>query len=218
MSPLEIINHHAILFIHGDRKNFVTSLWEELRTQSIAHILREQTVIDIDTARSIITWANTPYEGEKTMLLSFHTITVHAQNALLKILEEPHVGVKFVLVTTNKESLIPTLLSRLQVQEINSELENSNEKDATMFLKTNHSERIKLPFIVKLLNATDEEDRKDREGVRGFILSLATKTGALMVYPKETAITLEMATYSAFPSSSLKSILEYLALLLPQTK
>ena len=87
-----------------------------------------------------------------------------------------------------------------------------------MFLKTNHSERIKLPFIVNLLNATDEEDRKDREGVRGFILSLATKTGALMVYPKETTITLEMATYSAFPSSSLKSILEYLALLLPQTK
>lgn len=221
MTNFEYPIHHATLFIHPNRRDFSQQLWEELHPQSIAHTRQEHTVIDIENARAIIAWANTPYEGEKTMLLSFHTITIPAQNALLKILEEPRVGVKFILITSNKDSLIPTLLSR--VQEMKTEQQASENIDqAILFLNTPYGERMKLPSITSLLALQDEEGRKDREEVRMFILSLATVLSqnkkASTSYAKEILTTLEMAGYAALPSSSTKNILEYLALLLPQLR
>lgn len=221
MINFEYPSHHAILFVHPNRKDFSQQLWEQLSPQSIAHTRQEHTVIDIENARAIIAWANTPYEGEKTMLLSFHTITIPAQNALLKILEEPRVGVKFILITSNKDSLIPTLLSRVQEMKTGQEA-SGNIDQALLFLHTPHGERMKLPGITSLLALQDEEGRKDREEVRMFILSLASALSqnkkVTPSHAKEILTILEMAGYAALPSSSSKSILEYLALLLPQAR
>ena len=116
MSILSDLTHHATLFVHSERKSFAEGLWKELRKESLAHVFHDITVVDIETARALASWVNIPYEGEKIALISFHIITLPAQNALLKILEEPRMGVKFILVTTNKESIIPTLYSRLEEQ------------------------------------------------------------------------------------------------------
>jgi hypothetical protein len=216
MSIIQSLTHHAILFVHPNRKEFATELWKELNTASPAHTFYDHTVLDIDTARTLTTWANTPYNEKKIALLSFHTITVPAQNALLKIVEEPTNDIGFVFVTTNKEALIPTLYSRLQHRDTSQTISTSNTP--SQFLATPSSERMKLPFVVKLLDAKDEEDRKDREGVRTFILSL---TQALSIYPQHAhnlEITLQMASYAGDPSSSGKAILEYLSLLLPEIK
>jgi len=216
MSILSHITHHATLFVHNDRKTFAHTLWNELRGNSLAHILHEHTVLDIDTARALTSWANTPYEGEKVALLSFHTITLPAQNALLKILEEPRMGVRFILVTSNREALLPTFFSRLQYQEEGETSKEHNE--AKKFLATKPEERMKLPYIVSLLATKDEEDRKDREGVRTFIISLISELDTATLAPHYALTTLEFASYAGDPSSSGKNILEYLALLLPQTK
>ncbi len=216
MPILSHITHHATLFVHNDRKTFAHTIWNELRENSLAHILHDHTVLDIDTARALTSWANTPYEGEKVALLSFHTITLPAQNALLKILEEPRIGVRFILVTSNREALLPTFFSRLQYQEEGETSKEHNE--AKKFLATEPEERMKLPYIVSLLANKDEEDRKDREGVRTFILSLISELNKATLAPHYALTTLEFASYAGDPSSSGKNILEYLALLLPQTK
>ena len=218
MSLLTKITHHATLFVHPNRKDFVDTLWKELRIESIAHILYDQTVLDIDTARKIILWANTPYASNKIALISFHTSTLPAQNALLKILEEPHIRVKFILVTTNKYTIIDTLYSRLQHLQIEKNITSIKNDEAKTFLGTTHIQRMKLPYIVTLLAAVDEEERKDREGVKTFILSLAMTLGLDSRHSQHISTTLEMAQYAADPSVSGKSILEYLSLLLPQTK
>ena len=216
MSLIQSLTHHAILFVHPNRKEFATELWKELSAASPAHTLHDHTVIDIDTARALTSWANTPFNEKKVALLSFHTITVPAQNALLKIVEEPSNDITFVFVTTNKEALIPTLYSRLQHKDIS--LISTTDANPSQFLKTTSSERMKLPFIVKLLEAKDEEDRKDREGIRSFILSLAKTLAADHRYADKVEITLQMASYAGDPSSSGKAILEYLSLLLPETR
>lgn len=216
MSLITSTTHHATLFVSEDRKNFVEHLWKELQEDSLAHILHDHTVLDIDTARTLTSWVNTPYEGDKVALLSFHTITLPAQNALLKILEEPRAGVRFILVTSNQESLIPTLYSRLQYRQ-NKDSDSKNS-EAVQFLATSSGERMKLPYITSLLTAKDEEGRKEREAVRAFIFSLVEILAQNNTDRKYILTTIKTASYAGDSSSSGKALLEYLALLLPQTK
>lgn len=214
-------NHHATLIVHHDRKLLTEKYWKELQVLSPAHIIHNHTVFDIDTARSLISWTHAPYDKEKIALLSFHTMTLPAQNALLKILEEPRVGVRFVIITTNKEALIPTFLSRLQEHTLSDDQSQEKNQDlALLFLQTKKTARMELPEITKLLSKCDEEGRKDRESVRQFILSLLTHTKEsptifTTTHAKEI---LDTASFSSDPSSSLKALIEYLSLLLPEVK
>jgi len=216
MNILSSLSHHAVLFVHPERKTFTQEIWKELQNDSIAHILHDHTVLDIETARDLISWAQTPFNDPKTALLSFHTITVPAQNALLKILEEPRQTVRFILVTSNKESLLPTLFSRLQEQSSVTD-RNIDTSAAKVFLATPPSERMELPCIENLLAQTDEEKRKDRESLSLFILSLTYVLRSNPKYYNHTLLTLETASYASDASASGKSLLEYLSLVLPQT-
>lgn len=216
MQPLSSLTHHAVLFVREDRKTFANTVWKELQMASLAHVFHDYTVLDIETARALTSWVNTPYEGNKIALISFHTITLPAQNALLKILEEPRIGVQFILVTSNQEALIPTLYSRLQHQK--TDTGESNNTHAQQFLSASSSERMKLPFIASLLTAKDESGRKEREGIRTFILSLVPILTKNTANSRHVLSTIKTASYAGDSSSSGKVLLEYLALLLPQIK
>ena len=212
----DLPQHHAVLILDTDRINTSEKIFTELRTLSPVHRFFNQTVLDIESARTIISWANTPFNEEKIALISFHTIGLEAQNAILKLLEEPRDGVRFILITSNTASLISTVLSRVRI--VNS-AENSEELfDAENFLHTPHALRMKLPHCIKLLSQVDEEDRKDREAVKAFISSIATVLAGRGVEPKYILETVEIASYAADPSASGKALLEYLSLLLPQTR
>lgn len=49
----------------------------------------------------------------KTIILAADKFNIEAQNALLKVLEEPPNNVKFILITKYKSAILPTILSRL---------------------------------------------------------------------------------------------------------
>jgi hypothetical protein len=220
--------HHAVLITHSDRTSFGEVLWKEISALSPAHRHFNQTVLDIETARSIISYVQSPYSKEKVALISFHTATLPAQNAMLKVLEEPRGDMRFILLTTNKNNLIDTVLSR--VQHVHLGGEKSKNKDlpampahagqagAEEFLASNSSARMKLAFVVEILAKVDEEGRKDREAVKGFILSIVEVLNEKKAEPKYTLETLEIASYAADPSASGKALIEYLALLLPVIK
>ncbi len=215
MITLSDITHHATLLVHSDRKAISQTLWDELRNNSRAHTFFETTVLDIDTVRSIQSWAATPYDERMIGLVSFHTITVPAHNSLLKILEEPPHGVHFVFITSNKEALLPTLLSRMN--ELHHSENDSLVQDAAgLFLNTKPTERMKLKQVTELLSKVDEHDRKDRESVRAFILDIATLLRARGLQGKYINECIELASYAGLPSSSTKALLEYLSLLLPK--
>lgn len=48
-----------------------------------------------------------------------HMLTTHAFNAFLKTLEEPPAHAKFILATTEKHKILPTILSRCQIYDFN---------------------------------------------------------------------------------------------------
>lgn len=217
MKLSDLPEHHAVLIVHKEREAASGALWEELRQLSPAHRFYDQTVLDIDTARNIIAWANTPYNDEKIALVSFHTAGIPAQNAMLKVLEEPRAGVRFILLTSNKENLLGTVLSRVRHVEADGGAGKVSH-EAFEFLQTPHGLRMKLPNIMQLLSQVDEEGRKNREGVRAFTLELAEALAKEKAAPHYIAETLEVSSYASDPSASGKALLEYLALFLPQTK
>jgi DNA polymerase-3 subunit delta' len=216
MKLIDLPAHHAVLVVAHNRAELQNHLWLQVAELSRANKLFEKTVLDIDTAREIISWAQTPHGEKKIALVSFHTASHPAQNAILKILEEPPLDVRFILLTSNKEHLLDTVMSRVYSVTHDSE---QNLEMAHEFLETPPLKRMSISSIVDLLARTDEEGRKDRESVREFLLSLSTVLHKKTTLPySEIEEVIECASYSGDTSSSSKSLLEYLALRLPQYK
>lgn len=72
----------------------------------------------IDAVRSLRREAYIrPNEADRKVFIleNAHNMTVQAQNALLKIIEEPPAGVMFILTCDNKSAMLETVLSRVTV-------------------------------------------------------------------------------------------------------
>src|SRR3989344_7768194 len=66
----------------------------------------------VDDARALIEQAQLKTFGESTFLIAVGSITTEAQQALLKLFEEPQAGIMFVLIAPHG-AIIPTLRSRM---------------------------------------------------------------------------------------------------------
>ena len=56
-------------------------------------------------------------DAKKIFVILFNSITIEAQNALLKLLEEPAHYARFIFIAPKSSVLLPTVLSRMQVIE-----------------------------------------------------------------------------------------------------
>ena len=219
MKLIDLPKHHALLIVNQERELLTSTLERQLLEDSHHHGVFNQTVLDIDTTREIISFANSPYNSNKTALISFHTATLPAQNAMLKILEEPKGKVSFIVVTGNKEGLLPTVISRLH--EVKTEILNDREQNtdgAKKFFNTKPTERMKLKEVIQVLNEEDEMGRKNRESLKNFISSLVKFGKENNLGSDKLIKLLEMENYASDPSASGKMILEYISLLLPVIK
>lgn len=154
-------------------------------------------------------------EAKRIFVLDLKAITSEAQNALLKLLEEPGKNTHFFIILPTVSLLLPTVLSRLQLLDWdlgNNEPTSGDHKEALDFLKMPISQRLK--YIKDL--ADDLADEKiSRSAIVEFVESLEA-----VIYEKEGISkssnkleTISQAlTYARDRSSSLKMLLEYVAL------
>lgn len=70
---------------------------------------------------------SSPYKA--IIIMSAETLTVEAQNALLKTLEEPPEHALIFLLASTKEGFLPTILSRCKVITLHEEQETISEKE-----------------------------------------------------------------------------------------
>ncbi len=214
MKLKDLPNSQVILIVDDARQDLAENFWSEIKNEHSPNIFINKTVVDMDTGRNIISWANTPFNGNKTCIISFHTITLPTQNSLLKVLEEVKNGIGFILITSNEEALIPTVLSRLHKIK-KQESRSKNQEDAQKFFETKSTERMKLKSVVGLLNQEDEEGRKDREAVKSFISDLIKFGRENNLESKKLIKLIEMENYAGDPSASGKTIVEFISLYLP---
>lgn len=79
--------------------------------------------IGVDEVRSIIEEVSKrPYEGDKKVIIVYDSnrMTVQAQNAFLKTIEEPPKGVYIFLLADSGEAILDTIKSRCQIHKLNT--------------------------------------------------------------------------------------------------
>ncbi|BBG65452.1 DNA polymerase III delta prime subunit [Hydrogenimonas sp.] len=118
----------------------------------------------IEHAKEAVRKATLTGEKEKIIILSAIRFTPIAQNKLLKILEEPPAGTSFILLTPSKSGLLPTIRSRLAVE---NRLMRSRGSGSGLDM-----ERFDLAALYKLLQ---ENRRIDAKSAAALIESIAVE-------------------------------------------
>lgn len=127
-------------------------------------LLMEGEPFGIGEARELERWAiGRPLTGEsKVCLIITKTITPEAQNALLKVLEEPTAGTYFFINLENLGGLLPTIISRVMILDNISESTTGREKsknDVSKFLNSKIGDR--LAIVHSLAKKENKNDMKE---------------------------------------------------------
>jgi DNA polymerase-3 subunit delta' len=141
-------------------------------------------------------------------------ITREAQNALLKVFEEPNVGVHFFIIMPSSDVLLPTLKSRMViVKNEDKEISCADEKMAAAFFNGNVQERVELlaPII----------ESKNKTECLNFINALEMyvqkqKSSELGKYKEVIADTVNARRYLRNTAPSVKNILEHFIIAVPR--
>ncbi len=208
--------HHAYAIV-GDRRTNTEALAQFLKS-----VLRIEKIgnpdyselhfetFSIDDSRELgERQRRMSFEGKKIFVVAFDFITQEAQNALLKVLEEPTLGTHIFLVVPSADLFLPTVISRLVV--INERRNGASSAEAKAFLKMMPGERLAFAkeiveeknkqSAMALLNGLEAEFHGHIE--KGF--SDHRSLNELLIAKR----------YMYSRSPSLKLLLEHLALVLP---
>ncbi len=225
--------HHAfVIEAEAEEGIKVAGAWVEKELKMKAEMSNPDLVVlryglfSVDDARKVCEIAaSAPFSGESKALIITASRAYHeAQNALLKLFEEPPPNTYIFLVLPSLGSLLPTLRSRVQVlnnvKESNDGFTKSIISESSKeFLKANKEKRSAL--IKKLASGDDEEERREHRDD-----AIAILNGVEMVaYEKfkkrggEAAALLSdiavLRTYLYDRSAPVKMILEHLSLVIP---
>jgi DNA polymerase III delta prime subunit len=147
--------HHAILYL-DTTFDLTSQFGVTLLAQSEIELVNEA-ILSIATVRMIVQSAyKKPFEKKiKTIIITSNQIAIEAQHALLKILEEPPLSTKFIIVLPSVSGLLPTFCSRLFHL-------NRDDQAAQLLLQPNNfssflaqSYAKRLAGIATLVKATD---------------------------------------------------------------
>jgi len=103
-------------------------------------------------------------DTKKIFIIEADFITEEAQNALLKVFEEPTAGTHFFIISP-QDILLPTLRSRMQV--IQGETSRRSLTDSILKLKLKDR-------LVKIKEMTDDEDKSKQDAI-AFLNDIETE-------------------------------------------
>ncbi len=168
----------------------------------------------IDEARELTAraYGRSMNGGRRVFVIVFPVITNEAQNALLKTLEEPPSDAMFFLMTPAPSTLLPTLRSRAQTLELESESEEEPVVNVRTFLKAKPRERIEL---LKPLLEKNDDDRRDIGLIITFLSSLERMLSTMPGSYEGVEAVYRARAFAGDKGSLLKPLLEQVALLVP---
>lgn len=158
--------------------------------------------------------------GKKIFVIEADSITDQAQNALLKIFEEPSPNTHFFIIGRSSKNLIPTLAGRVATVRSTGLSGKTGEKEslAEEFIRVSRMERIAL--VKKFSQEIKDEKRTKADAVALLheieeILYQKTKRAGKL--PEQFFEELEICRdYMGDPSASVKMLLDYVALAVPE--
>ncbi|MFA6269957.1 MAG: hypothetical protein WC657_01990 [Candidatus Paceibacterota bacterium] len=208
--------HHANIIISKEdcRDHVFDILGKELNFDTKANpdfSIIDQETFGIDDAREFIKWAiSKPLLSEtKVSLIITKSITLEAQNALLKVLEEPTLGTHIFINLESLGGILPTFISRVRILDLpQNDLENnvSSKKFLSADLKG------KLAIIRSL---SKKEDKNEMKELINDLENIAYQNKGSSNQMKNVLIAKIFATSRG---SSPKMLLEWLSAVLPSSE
>jgi DNA polymerase III delta prime subunit len=135
--------------MHSSQSFLIVALNKNSTSSYVSNLLKEREVDPLDVNTQIYEKAMgiedvrniqkaillKPFRGKiKAVILDLYgNITPEAQNALLKVLEEPPNNTIIVIVTAKKEFFLPTIISRCKVVVLQEKEIELNENDLSRF-------------------------------------------------------------------------------------
>ncbi len=222
-----MLTHHAY-FIEGQLNEFDVLVHTLRESESFVaydpgFVAERFEKFGIEEARGLIATASLTNTGSRTLfMLGVGSMTSEAQQALLKLFEEPQPGTQFVLLLPHG-TLLATLKSRMLdlrgeesfLQEKKEEVLRIDTNDATEFLASPYKKR--SDWVATFLK--DEEDARER--TRSFFTELEAALHPHIADAKVRAALEDLThlrQYLNDRAPSLKMILEHLAVTLPIVK
>ena len=123
---MEIVKNSSIFIVNSieDSLNKFLAVYPIHQTRVIKN--EEKDEFQIEQANKTLKEAYIASNETKYLFLCGATFRVEAQNALLKILEEPPKNIVFILLVSSKNSLLPTIYSRLPYKNLKKVVEKDN--------------------------------------------------------------------------------------------
>lgn len=178
---------HAYLFVGADskKKDFAVSFAKQILRISGEQfnpdlILVEKDKLKIEDIRSLISnLILKPYQSEYKVAIvdNFETITDEGANSILKTLEEPNPSTIIILLASNRNTIMPTIFSRVQTlffdqnefnaqaltteekEEIANLSEIKKERKSTRLLAIKNYKDLETPELGKILSLWLESER-----------------------------------------------------------
>ena len=188
-------NHHALLC--------VGATFETKAIDGVEDTVLTFTRMGIDDVRALQQQVfQRSVESKRRFIVIVDTITTEAQNALLKILEEPPADTQFILVVPNAERLLPTVRSRLEIVD-SEEVNKIDESVAREFIQESVGERLEEI-------ATRSKD-KDVAWMQVLVSGLEIEAGARSNTRLMQSL-MQYRQYETLTGASKKMLLEDIAL------
>ena len=194
--------HHAQLLI-GTREWALSRIAPEYSREGLDVVHHTYTRMSIANARALIRESVLrPVESAKRVfVITTDSILSDAQNALLKLFEEPNAETVFYLIIPREDILLPTLRSRLNVYDIQHEQIPTHVCEAF----------ITLPLALRLSEVALRLKNEDAEWVENMVRDVA-QYAQKTKNPRVIELALFITAYVHTTGASRKMLLEHLAL------
>ena len=201
------MEHHAYGYVGIELAR--KSLGVQLEAHDPDVWVTEHDAFSVDDARVLrVRASSTPVVASvQTFIIIANTLTNEAQNALLKLFEEPPARTVFHLVVSKRGQLLPTLQSRLFFVEDDAVMTNDEVDSFKQFRLASLADRLEqVATIVK---------RKDVATAESLVAG-AEQVAENNKDPQLLETVMQVRSYFGTRGASTKMLLESLALALPQ--
>lgn len=194
---------HALL-LQGTFTWALTELPDDARVEGVDVTHARGVRMGIDDARTLIREANlSPLAGTiRTFVIAYDDITIEAQNALLKLLEEPPRTSCFYIIQSQTARILPTLRSRLVLWK--TEVQETDRTVCDTFLRASYSDRLS-DIASRVTKKDDAWVHALMDGIERY----AEEKG----HAELIRTVLDIRAHIERPGSSKKMLLEHVALL-----
>ncbi len=212
--------HHAYL-IEGGVDVVVPQILEFVKGMEVTEIKLD--TFKIDDARNLKSYEGVKaLDSKKAFVIYANSFLLEAQNAMLKMFEEPIENTHFFIVVPDVSALLKTFVSRFYVISSRQRL-GEEIKEAQQFVDM--SIRDRLEFIKELVAKPEEEDTEvlDLNSTRAKALKfLNALESTLHNKVSKTAFDIsyfhqifKVREFLRMPGSSAKTLMESVALVIP---